>query len=57
MYGMGARNSIVARPTESDPDPDSFFYSYRWILHTMNTETLKYTLVAYDAAAAATIQR
>ncbi|MFT7164322.1 MAG: hypothetical protein ACI9CZ_000895 [Flavobacterium sp.] len=55
MYGMGASGSIVARPTESDPDPDNFsiatdgYYTF-----TMNTQTLKYTLVAYDAVAAAT---
>jgi hypothetical protein len=55
MYGKGDGDAIVARPTEADPDPASFtiatdgYYSF-----TMNTETLKYTLVAYDASAAAT---
>lgn len=55
MYGMGDGGSIVARPTGDDPDPASFsiatdgYYTF-----TMNTETLTYTLVAYDAAAAST---
>lgn len=54
MYGMGDGGSIVARPTGDDPDPASFsiaadgYYTF-----TMNTETLTYTLVAYDASAAA----
>ncbi|MWB94322.1 SusF/SusE family outer membrane protein [Flavobacterium sp. GA093] len=54
MYG-GADGSLVYRGTEADPDPASFviaadgFYTF-----TMNIETLTYTLVAYDASAAAT---
>jgi hypothetical protein len=48
---MGASGSIVARPTESDLI-QIIFYSYRWILRLMNTQTLKYTLVAYAVAAA-----
>jgi hypothetical protein len=55
MYGKGDGDAIVARPTEASPDPASFtiatdgYYSF-----TMNTETLKFTLVAYDASAAGT---
>lgn len=54
MYGKGDGDAIVARPTEADADPASFtiaadgYYTF-----TMNTETLTYTLVAYDATAAA----
>lgn len=58
MYGMGDGGSIVARPTTDDPDPASFsiatdgYYTF-----TMNTETLTYTLVAYDASAASAYSR
>ncbi|MDI6047237.1 SusE domain-containing protein [Flavobacterium yafengii] len=55
MYGKGDNGAIVARPTEADPDPSSFEIATEgYYTFTMNTETLKYTLVAYNAAAATT---
>jgi hypothetical protein len=55
MYGKGDNEAIVARSTEADPDPASFEIATEgYYTFTMNTETLKYTLVAYNAAAAAT---
>lgn len=55
MYGKGDNGAIVSRATEADPDPASFEIATEgYYTFTMNTETLKYTLVAYDAAAAAT---
>jgi hypothetical protein len=56
MYGMGARvlllqdqQNLILIQIVFSIATDGYY--------TMNTETLKYTLVAYDAAAAATIQR
>ncbi|MBQ0909863.1 SusE domain-containing protein [Flavobacterium sp. F-328] len=55
MYGRGDNGAIVARPTEADADPSTFdiaadgYYTF-----SVNIETLKYTLVAYNAATAAT---
>lgn len=52
MYG-GAGGNLAYRGTDADADPASFnipaagYYTF-----TMNTETLSYTLVSYDASAA-----
>ncbi|MFV8270701.1 SusE domain-containing protein [Flavobacterium sp. GT2N3] len=55
LYGKGDNGVIVARPSEADPDPASFeIVTEGYYTFTMNTETLKYTLVAYNATAAKT---
>jgi hypothetical protein len=58
MYGKGDNGAIVARPTEADPDPASFTIATEgYYTFTMNTETLKYTLVPYNASAASVYSR
>ena len=58
MYGKGAGGTIVARATEADPDPSSFdIATAGYYTFTMNTATLTYTLVAYNASAATNYTR
>ncbi len=54
MYGKGDGGTIVYRATEADADPASFnIVTAGYYTFTMNTQALTYTLVAYDASAAA----
>ncbi|MCG9791847.1 SusE domain-containing protein [Flavobacterium algicola] len=58
MYGKGDNGTIVSRAKDADPDPASFeITTAGYYTFTMNTETLKYTLVAYDASAASSYAR
>ncbi|WP_418264347.1 SusE domain-containing protein [Flavobacterium faecale] len=58
MLGKGAGGTLQLRATDADNDPPSFdiavagYYSF-----TINTQTLTYTLVAFDASAATNYTR
>ncbi|AWG20971.1 DUF5116 domain-containing protein [Flavobacterium faecale] len=58
MYGKGDAGTIVSRAKDADPDPASFeIATAGYYTFTMNTETLKYTLVPYNATAATSYTR
>ncbi|MFA9190584.1 SusE domain-containing protein [Flavobacterium sp. FZUC8N2.13] len=53
MYGMGASGTLAYRGTDADADPATFnIATAGYYTFTMNTQTLTYTLVSYDASAA-----
>ena len=53
MYGMGSGGTLVYRGTDADADPANFSITTAgYYTFTMDLQTLKYTLVPYDASAA-----
>ncbi|MFA9195388.1 SusE domain-containing protein [Flavobacterium sp. FBOR7N2.3] len=55
MYGMGAGGSLAYRGTDADADPANFSIATAgYYTFTMDTQTLTYTLIPYDASAATT---
>ncbi|MFA9189589.1 SusE domain-containing protein [Flavobacterium magnesitis] len=53
MYGMGEDGGLAYRSADADPDPANFnITTAGYYTFSINLQTLKYTLVAYDASAA-----
>jgi hypothetical protein len=58
MYGKGAGGTLQLRATDADADPASFeIATAGYYTFSMNTTTLTYTLVAYNASAATNYTR